>query len=133
MRAAVRLVAVGFEISEENRPKRVSARIDQGRREMFSEYAIALVLDLDDPVLNPYQLAVPRGPPVCQISLSQTTPKGIQKTPYCRTKPLNSRMSANPTLPDYGTVARHSEPIAQASGVGTSPVSTYQKLASLME
>jgi hypothetical protein len=59
MRAAVRVVAVDFEISEEKWPKRVSARIDQGRRKMFSEYAIALVLDLDDPVLNPYQLAVP--------------------------------------------------------------------------
>jgi len=72
MRAAVRLVAVDFYISEEKRPKRVSARIDQGRRKMFSEYAIALVLDLDDPVLNPYQLAVPRSSPVCQVSLSQT-------------------------------------------------------------
>jgi hypothetical protein len=91
-KAAVRVVALDFEISEEKRPKRVSARIHQGRRNTFSEYAIALVLDLDDPVLNPYQLAVPRGSPVCQISLSQTTPKGIRKTPYCRTKPLTSRM-----------------------------------------
>jgi len=70
MRAAVRLVAMDFEISEEKRPKSVSARIDQGRRKMFSEYAIIFVLNLDDPVLNPYQLAVPRAPPVCRISLS---------------------------------------------------------------
>ena len=48
MRAAVRLVAVDLEISEEKRPKRISAIIDRGRRKMFSEYAIALVLDLDD-------------------------------------------------------------------------------------
>ena len=102
MRAAVRLVAVDFEISEEQRPKRVSARIDQGRRKMLSEYAIALVLDLDNPVLNPYQLAVPRGPPVCQISFSQTTSKEIQKTPYCRTKPLNSRMVGKPDLAVLG-------------------------------
>jgi hypothetical protein len=71
-KAAVRVVALDFEISEEKRPKRVSARIHQGRRNTFSEYAIALVLDLDDPVLNPYQLAVPRSSPVCQVSLSQT-------------------------------------------------------------
>ena len=75
MRAAVRLVAMVFEISEEQRPKRVSARIDQGRRKMLSEYAIALVLDLDDPVLNPYQVAVPRGPPVCQSHFLKLLPR----------------------------------------------------------
>jgi hypothetical protein len=57
MRAAVRLVAVGLEISQENRPKRASAGIDQGPCKMFSEYAIAPVLDRDDLVLNLYQLA----------------------------------------------------------------------------
>jgi hypothetical protein len=65
MRAAIRLVAVGFEISEENRPKRALAGIDQGPRKMFSEYAIALVADLDDLVVNPYQVAT-RNPSVWQ-------------------------------------------------------------------
>jgi len=59
MRAAVRLVTVDIEISEKNRPKRTSAGIDQGPRKMFSEYAITPVLDLDNPVLNPNQLAFP--------------------------------------------------------------------------
>jgi len=76
MRAAVRLVAVDFYISEEKRPKCVSARIDQGRRKMFSEYAIALVLDLVDPVLNPYQLAVPRSSPSAKSRFLKLTLKG---------------------------------------------------------
>jgi hypothetical protein len=50
---------VDFQISEEKRPKRITAGIDQGRRKMSSEDAIALVLDLDDLVSNPY-LAIPR-------------------------------------------------------------------------
>ena len=45
MGAAVRLVAVVLEIREKSRPKRVSASIDQRPREVFSEYAIALVAD----------------------------------------------------------------------------------------
>ena len=53
MPAAVRLVAVGFEISEEDRPERASAGIDQGPRKMFLEYAIAFVADLDDLVVKP--------------------------------------------------------------------------------
>src|ERR1035438_7311519 len=57
MRAAVRLMAAGFEISEQNRPKRASAGIDHGPCKMFSEYAIAPVSDLDDLVLNPCQFA----------------------------------------------------------------------------
>ena len=57
MRTAVRLVAVGLEISEQNRPKRVPASIDQRARKMFLERAIALVLELDDFVVN--QLDVP--------------------------------------------------------------------------
>src|ERR1035441_3575733 len=59
VRTTVRLVAVGLDISEEKRPKRTSAGIDRGPRKMLSEYAIAPVLDLDDLVLNPHQLAVP--------------------------------------------------------------------------
>ena len=54
---AVRRVAVGFEISQETRPKRISAGIDQGPCKMLPEYAIAPVLDLDDLVLNPCQPA----------------------------------------------------------------------------
>ena len=53
MRAAVRLVAVGFEIGEENRPKCASAGIDQGPCKMFSENAIAPLLDLDNLALSP--------------------------------------------------------------------------------
>jgi hypothetical protein len=37
MRAAVRFIALDFEISEEHRPKRVSASIDQERGKMISE------------------------------------------------------------------------------------------------
>ena len=73
MRAAVWLVSVDFEIGQETGPKRIPASIDQRRRKVFFEYAIALVSDLVDLVLNPYQLAVPRGPPVWQTSPSQTT------------------------------------------------------------
>src|SRR6266702_3799577 len=57
--AAVGLVAVVLKIPEENRPKRVSASIDQAPRKLSFEYAIALVLDLGDLVLNPFQLACP--------------------------------------------------------------------------
>jgi len=49
MRAAVRLV--GLEPGEEHRPKRVTACIDQRRREMFSEYAIAFIADVHDIVV----------------------------------------------------------------------------------
>lgn len=52
MGAAVRLVAVVLEVREENRPERVSACIDQGPREVFSEDAVAPVLDLGDLVVN---------------------------------------------------------------------------------
>jgi len=64
MRAAVGLVTVVLEIREENRPKRASAGIDQGRRKVFPEYTVALVLDLGDLVLNRFQLLVLRGPAV---------------------------------------------------------------------
>ena len=57
MRAAIRLVAVSLEIVEKKRPKRNAASLDRGPREMLFEHAIALVLDLDDLVLNPYQRA----------------------------------------------------------------------------
>src|SRR5256885_12193169 len=50
--AAVKFVAVGFEISEKNRPERVVASTDQWSRETLSEYAIALVLDLGDLVAS---------------------------------------------------------------------------------
>jgi hypothetical protein len=56
MRAAVRRVAVGLEITQETGPKRPSAGIDQGPGKMFPEDAIAPVLDLDNLVLNPCQL-----------------------------------------------------------------------------
>jgi hypothetical protein len=68
MRAAVGLVAATLEIRQENRPKRVSAGIDQGPLKVFAEYTIALVLDLGDLVLNPSQLLVLRGPAVWQTS-----------------------------------------------------------------
>lgn len=64
MRATVGLVAVILEIREENRAKRASAGIDQGRRKMSAEYTIALVVDLGDVVLNRFQLLVLRGPAV---------------------------------------------------------------------
>src|ERR1035438_3105038 len=55
--AAVWLVAVGFEISDENRPKRASASLDRGSRKMFPEDAIPLVADLSDLVVDRYQVA----------------------------------------------------------------------------
>jgi hypothetical protein len=58
MQTAVRLLTVDFEISEEKRPKRVPAGINQGQPKMSSEYAIALVLALDDLVSNPYLAVV---------------------------------------------------------------------------
>src|SRR5205809_8108786 len=58
MRAAIRVPAAGFQISGETRPKRIPASIYLRRREMPSEYAIALVLDLDL-VLNSHQVAKP--------------------------------------------------------------------------
>lgn len=64
MRAAVWRVAMDPKVSEEKRPKGVSASIDPGRCKMFFEDAIALVLDLDDLVLNPYQLSAHHGSPV---------------------------------------------------------------------
>lgn len=67
MRAAIRFVAVSFEIGEEKRPKLRAASLDHGSREMLSEHAIALVLDLEDLVLNPYQRAIAPlvSPPDC--------------------------------------------------------------------
>jgi hypothetical protein len=59
MWATVRLVAMVLEIREENRPKRLSASIDQGPRKVLPEYAIALVLDFGNFVLNPFQPARP--------------------------------------------------------------------------
>ena len=80
MRTAVRFVSVGLEMSQETWPKRISTSIDQGQPKVFFEYAIALISDLADLVLNPYQLAVPRGSPVWQTSPSQTTtPTGAPK------------------------------------------------------
>jgi hypothetical protein len=61
MRAAVRLVAVHFEVSQENRPKRVSASIDRGSRKMCSQHAITLLLNLDDLLFYRRRLAVPHG------------------------------------------------------------------------
>jgi hypothetical protein len=61
MGAPVRLVIVGLEISQENGPKSVTAGMDQGLREMRSEYAVAFVLELDDLLFDHSQLA-----PVCQ-------------------------------------------------------------------
>jgi hypothetical protein len=79
MRASVRLVAVNFEISKENRPKPVTASIDQAPRKKFSDYAKALFLDLDDFVLNYYQFTMPRGPPVWQTSPSRTSARNTTR------------------------------------------------------
>jgi hypothetical protein len=73
VRAPVRFVAVGLEISEENRPKRTLAGIDQGPLKMFSEYAIAPFLDFDDLVLNLHQIAVPVNHQSGKTSPSHTT------------------------------------------------------------
>jgi hypothetical protein len=89
MRSAVRLVIVDFQISEKKRPKRITAGIDQGRRKMSSEDAIAPVLDLDDLVSNPY-LAIPRSLPVCQTSASQTTIPKSDRARHILSPPLSS-------------------------------------------
>jgi hypothetical protein len=101
MRAAVRVVAVDFEISKQKRPKRVSASIDQGRRKMSFEYAIALVSDLAYLVLNRYQLAIPRGSTsLAKLAFSNNNvPRGSKNEVAHRgTKQLNYKMVGNLTL-----------------------------------
>jgi len=106
MRAAVRLVAVDFEISEEKRPKRNSARIDQGGRKMFSEYAIALVLNLDDAVLNPYHSPSPVVHQSAKSRFLKLLRRGSERRRTVERSRSTPGWSANLALPDYGREAR---------------------------
>src|ERR1035438_580038 len=68
MRTAVPRAVPGFEKCQENRPKRASAGVDQGPRKMLSKYAIALLLDLDDLVLNRCHFAFPRSTSLANLA-----------------------------------------------------------------
>src|SRR4051794_11159739 len=64
---AVRLMTMGFEVREQNGPKRVPAFVDRVRRQMCAQYAITSVLNLPDAVGCDHYV-----PPRCVSSLPKS-------------------------------------------------------------
>src|SRR6266567_1548457 len=54
---AVRLMTMGFEVRQQNGPKRFSAFVDRVKRQMCAQYAITSVLNLPDIVGSDHYLA----------------------------------------------------------------------------